>query len=382
MWRLRITILFVIIIITGGVPSSYLYGQSTAGSGIQVPSQELPLKIAQFFTPPPEYSENYGAYKSPLQFYDGHPVKSVDEWKLRRQEILSTWNSIMGAWPPLLKEPAIQYLKKETIENFTRQEVQIEITPDHQTIKGYLMIPTGDKPFPAVIVVYYEPETGAGMGKELRDFGYQLAKRGFVTLSVGMQPSLYYPSKENAELQPLSALAYTAANCCNAAANLPAVDPQRIGITGHSYGGKWAMFASCLYEKFACAAWSDPGIVFDEIRPNVNYWEPWYLGYEKTITRQPGIPSPQNPRTGAYKQLFEKGYDLHELQALMAPRPFLVSGGSEDQPERWKALNHAIAVNRFLGFENRVAMTNRQDHTPTLESNEQIYLFFEHFLKK
>jgi hypothetical protein len=66
----------------------------------------------------------------------------------------------------------------------------------------------------------------------------------------------------------------------------------------------------------------------------------------------------------------------------MAPRPFLVSGGSEDPPERWKALNHTIAVNTLLGYSNRVAMTSRKGHTPTLESNEQIYLFFEHFLKR
>jgi hypothetical protein len=66
----------------------------------------------------------------------------------------------------------------------------------------------------------------------------------------------------------------------------------------------------------------------------------------------------------------------------MAPRPFLVSGGSEDPPERWKALNHTIAVNTLLGYSNRVAMTNRKDHTPTAESNEQIYLFFEHFLAR
>ena len=48
---------------------------------------------------------------------------------------------------------------------------------------------------------------------------------------------------------------------------------------------------------------------------------------------------------------------------------------------RWKALNHANAVNRLLGHENRVAMTNRPDHTPTPESNEQLYAFFDRFLK-
>ena len=51
------------------------------------------------------------------------------------------------------------------------------------------------------------------------------------------------------------------------------------------------------------------------------------------------------------------------------------------RPARWKALNHSIAVNRFLGYENRVSMTNRKTHSPTEESNEQIYLFLEHFLK-
>ena len=65
----------------------------------------------------------------------------------------------------------------------------------------------------------------------------------------------------------------------------------------------------------------------------------------------------------------------------MAPRPFLVSGGSEDPPERWRALNHAVAVNKLLGHEDRVAMTNRPGHDPTEESNEQVYRFLEHVLK-
>jgi len=65
----------------------------------------------------------------------------------------------------------------------------------------------------------------------------------------------------------------------------------------------------------------------------------------------------------------------------MAPRPFLVSGGAEDRPQRWRALNHTITVNKLLGCANRVAMTNRTTHAPTPESNEQIYTFFEHVLK-
>jgi len=226
------------------------------------------------------------------------------------------------------------------------------------------------------------------MGKPNRDFALQLAKRGFATLSIGTTQAtaaktyaLYWPSIDNAQVQPLSMLAYAAANAWYVLAEHPKVDRDRIGIVGHSFGGKWAMFASCLFEEFACAAWSDPGIVFDESRPSVNYWEPWYLGYHRKPWRERGIITPDNPARGLYRKLREEKRDLHELHVLMAPRPFLVSGGSEDPQHRWQALNHSVRVCKLLGQEQRVGMTNRPDHSPSQESNEVIYSFFEHFLK-
>jgi hypothetical protein len=342
----------------------------------------LSRKLAPHFQPPPELANDFGAYKSPLVFDDGHKVKTADDWQLRRKEIRKTWHDALGAWPPLVAKPKIEYLEKERRDNITQWRVKIEIAPDRTSDDAYLLIPDGDGPFPAVVVVFYEAKTAIGRGKNpMLDFAYQLARRGFVTLSFGSDPNTYFPDKEHCQIQPLSFHAYVAANLCNLLASLPQVDARRIGIVGHSYGGKWAMFASCFYERFACAAWSDPGIVFDEKRGNVNYWEPWYLGHDVALARKRGIPTADNPRTGPYKKLIEAGHDLHELHALMAPRPFLVSGGSEDPPERWQALNHTVAVNKLLGHENRVAMTNRKMHTPTAESNEAMYQFFELFLK-
>jgi dienelactone hydrolase len=340
-------------------------------------------RLAPFFHPPPELAGELGNYRSPLKFADGSAVRSAADWSKRRQEILNTWHDLMGPWPARIEKPKIEYLEKERREDFTQHHIRLEVAPGKTTDDAYLLIPDGAGPFPAVLVVYYDAKTGIGQGgkAELCDFAYQLAKRGFVALSLGSPPASYYPSKEKVQLQPLSYHAYVAVNCYHALASLPTVDAKRVGVVGHSYGGKWAMFASCLFDKFACGVWSDGGIVFDEKRGNVNYWEPWYLGFEPGKNRKPGIPNEKNPRTGAYKKMIEAGLDLHELHALMAPRPFLVSGGSEDPPERWKALNHAIAVNKLLGVENRVAMTNRKGHTPTAESNEQMYLFFEYCLK-
>jgi len=377
---------FVLLLLPNQVSSHSQYGTDSSRG-----TNNIPKQIAPFFIPPPELAHDFGEYRSTLRFYDGTPVKTRTDWQRRRHEILKTWHGIMGAWPPLIKKPKIEYLAKELRENFTQHQVRVEIAPEQQTVNGYLLVPDGTRLFPAMLVVYYDAETAAGLGKELRDFGYQLTRRGFVTLSIGTPEfsslqapykPLYESGRDEPLLQPLSALAYVAANCHTALANLPQVDPNRIGIIGHSYGGKWAMFASCLYDKFACTVWSDPGIVFDENRANVNYWEPWYLGYDPNQQRQRGVPNAANTRTGAYRKLFIDGFDLHELHALMAPRPFLVSGGSEDRPERWKALNHTIEVNKLLKHPNRVAMTNRKAHSPTPESNEQIYLFIEHFLAK
>jgi hypothetical protein len=354
---------------------------ATSARAAEPGADDIAKRLAPFFRPPPELANDFGNYASPLKFYDGRPVKTPADWPRRRREILETWHRFMGPWPELIAKPKVEYLEKERRERVTQHHVRLEVAPG-QTRDAYLLLPDGDGPFPAVLVVYYDARTGVGRGTQpLRDFAWQLARRGFVTLSVGSDPASYYPDKADARLQPLSFHAYVAANCYNALANLPQVDAQRVGVVGHSYGGKWAMFASCLFDKFACAAWCDPGVVFDERRPNVNYWEPWYLGYERGRERKRGVVTKDNPRTGAYKRLVESGHDLHELHALMAPRPFLVSGGAEDRPERWKALNHAVAVNKFLGHTDRVAMTSRHGHAPTPESNEQIYLFFELFLK-
>ncbi len=347
-------------------------------------------RIAPSFVPPQEYQDAYGSFRSPLLFYDGKEVKNAKEWNQRRQEILSRWHGMMGPWPEINQEQTFDIVESVQREDFIQHTVRFEWIPGEQT-EGYLLIPAGDGKKPAVITVFYEPETAIGVGgKPYRDFAYQLTTRGFITLSLGTTEaskervySLYYPSMESATVQPLSMLAYASATAWYALAKVKEVDSSRIGITGHSFGGKWAMFSSCLFDKFACAAWSDPGIVFDETKGSgVNYWEPWYLGYYpppwSNTWRKTGMTEDAK---GLYPKLMKEGYDLHELHALMAPRPFLVSGGSGDQPVRWEALNHSIAVNKLLGYKNRVAMTNRPEHSPNEASNEVLYSFFEYFLK-
>jgi hypothetical protein len=345
-------------------------------------------KIESHFIPPEEFKNRYGDYRSPLKFYNGETVRTKQDWQIRRKEIRDKWMLLMGEWPPIIEGQKFEIIETVHREDFTQHRVRFYWTPNRKT-EAYLLIPDKKGKKPAVITVFYEPETSAGIeGKPYRDFAYQLAKRGFVALSLGTSEttknktySIYYPNIDNASIQPLSALAYAAANAWEALAQTEEVDSAKIGIAGHSYGGKWAMFASCLYDKFACAAWVDPGIVFDETKGSgVNYWEPWYLGYYPPPWENTWSKTGEHAK-GLYPKLRKEGYDLHELHALMAPRPFLVSGGSSDPVVRWIPLNHTIAVNNLLGYKNRVAMTNRSEHSPNAESNELLYAFFEWFLK-
>ena len=351
-------------------------------------------KLDKYYTPPPEFAGQLGTYRSPLKFANGDVVKSPEDWKRRRQQLLELWQKRLGAWPPLVEKPTVKRIETVQRDGFVQHHVHVQISPEGQAADGYLLIPEGQGPFPAVFVPFYEPLTSIGRGekgKGTHDYGLQLVKRGFVTLSIGTPGSLEKVGVDTRQLlveaaqekrrQPLTLLAYAAANCHTALAQMPEVDPARIGVIGLSYGGKWSMFSSCLYDKFACAVWSDPGVVFDEQNRNVNYWEPWYLGYDPQTQRKPGVPSDANPRTGLYKELVDAGEDLVDLHALMAPRPVLISGGTEDPPRNWKALNHLVAVNSLLGHEKRVVMTARASHVPTPAALEIELEFLEFWLK-
>lgn len=365
--------------LVSGMAAMLAGDEMRAAANVSFP-RDIPTNLAPYFNPPDALRARTDGRRSPLLRADGRRVEQASEWPARREEIRKQWFDLMGPWPALLEKPRLQIVRSRRRENFEQRDVSVEVAPEMMQ-RGILLVPDGQGPLPAVLVPFYDPESSIGEGEPYRDFAYQLAKRGFVALAIGAPGGdAYKPVLGGASCQPLSFLAYIAANCHTILAQLPFVDPRRIGIVGHSYGGKWALFASCLYDKFACAVWSDPGIVFTESRRSVNYWEPWYLGLDRAMTRRPGLIDPEAPRTGPYKAMIERGHDLHELHALMAPRPFLVSGGAEDPMERWLTLNHAIAVNQLLGYTDRVGLNNRPGHEPTKDSNEVVYRFLEHFL--
>ena len=81
-------------------------------------------RIAPHFSPPKQFADEFGDYRSPLRFADGRPVRSADDWKERRAELLKEWLDLLGHWPPLITEPKVDVLESTRRENFQQLRIR------------------------------------------------------------------------------------------------------------------------------------------------------------------------------------------------------------------------------------------------------------------
>src|SRR4051812_16732669 len=97
-----------------------------------------PREIAPFFAPPEPYRNDLGAFRSPLLFTDGTRAQTAADWERRRQEIVRTWQGIMGPWPELIAKPRVDVIATSRRENITQQQVRLEIALGHEMVEGLL----------------------------------------------------------------------------------------------------------------------------------------------------------------------------------------------------------------------------------------------------
>lgn len=344
------------------------------------------IDISSAFEPPAEWRDRFGAYRSSLLCYDGTPVTRAESWPARRAEIQQRWQEMLGPWPQLEAKPRYSIVETREGNGGTEKHLDIDLPP-RETGHAVLTIPKGAARCGAVLVLSADDEAAGHGVHAAADLARGLAERGFVTLLIGPPGgNPRRPETEGVECQPLMYLAYIGAVCANVLADQPEVDATKIGVVGHAFAGKWAMFASCFCERFTCAVWSEAAIVIDPRKASANYGDPWFLGRFLGTVRASPRRDDDHPRVGAFAALYNAGLNLNDMHALMAPRPLLVMAGtkrlpslaitSADDEGRWAVLNHTIAVDRLLGYENRVGMLNHASHEMTPEWKAQIAQFF------
>jgi formylglycine-generating enzyme required for sulfatase activity/pimeloyl-ACP methyl ester carboxylesterase len=303
--------------------------------------------------------------------------ESAAQWQARAKAIREKWSRILGKPSGLTAaKPKTRLLRTVEESFYTGQLMELQTEPDRWE-KIYLMIPAKPvrRPMPVVIVPYYDIDTPAGKNlgghvfdtSYVRQFGRRMAERGFAVLSIRWWGESYGEDyaesvsnlyERHPEWTGLGKWVFDSQRALDYLETVDGIDMTRVGMIGHSLGGKMTLYAAAMDPRVAVAVSSEPGIGLDFS----NYDDYWYLSKEAIENSRP--------------------FDQHELLALVAPRPFLLIGGeSSDTDKSWRYINAAKAVYQIHGMPKQIGYYNhRQGHTPTIEALELSLEWLDHFL--
>jgi formylglycine-generating enzyme required for sulfatase activity len=282
-----------------------------------------------------------------------------------REELKAKWSKILGTMSTPAPPAAVQQIETHREPTFTGELMFLQVEPDYWE-KIYVMIPTNadtSRPLPVVIVPFYDVDTAAGktMGGRrttplgTRAYGHLAVQHGMAAVAIRWFGESYGENSSEvvANLKTrhpgvtgLGKWVWDAKRLLDYMATRPEFDMKRVGMIGHSLGGKMTLYATAMDERIRAAVSSEPGIGLTFS----NYDDFWYLG--EAIRTLP------------------KGTDHHELLALIAPRPFLLIGGdSADNDKSWHYINAARKIYSSSNVPQHIAYVNhRKGHSPTPES--------------
>ena len=238
------------------------------------------------------------------------------------------------------------------------------------------------KPRPAVAVPFYYPEAMLGFdpanGQILPRFKgiemmLHLVRRGYVVASAEAYHLTIHDSPKDrndfsrwpdaaAALQSahpnwtgIGKLVYDTKLLLDILQQDPMVDSTRIGIAGHSLGGKMAFYTGCLDRRVKVILASDFGIGWDQ----TNWRDPWYWG-------------------DRVDDLICKGMDHSQLLSIAYPKAFCLLAGEADNEQSLALIQKAKG---YRLCDERICFINHASgHRPPWDALQQGYDFLERWL--
>ena len=253
---------------------------------------------------------------------DGSPraVRTPADWAMRRRQILQGMESAMGAMPDRSKLPPLDVKIDESTEGdgFVRLKISYA-TDDNDRVQAYLLVPKGrpvGQRLPAMVALHQTTPLGkkevAGEGGSANlAYAKELAQRGYVVLAPDYPSFGDYPCDFRQSKYPSG----TMKGICNHIRGVDLlqareeVDPERIGVIGHSLGGHNAMFLGAFDVRLkvivSSCGWT----------PFHNYYDGKLAGwtsdrYMPRIRDVYGLDPDRVP------------FDFYEVAAALAPRAF------------------------------------------------------------
>ncbi len=134
------------------------------------------------------------------------------------------------------------------------------------------------------------------------------------------------------------------------------IDASRIGITGHSLGGKMAFYTGCIDRRVKAIMCSDFGFLWEQS----NWEKVWYWGSK-------------------LDELKAAGMDHTGLLSLAGGKPFFLIAGKYDDDSSYEAMKRARGYGRHP--ERLVILNHASGHRPPQSALEAGYDFLELYLK-
>lgn len=189
----------------------------------------------------------------------GHeqPVRTADEWAVRRQQILTGMQAVMGPLPDrVVREPLDAQLREEEQGDGYRRFTLTICAEGKDRLPLDLYLPAGQwasERRPAILALHPTSPLGkrviGGEGKGTnRPYAVELAQRGYVVLAPDY-PSFgdyRYDFAADRYVSGTMKGIFNHMRCLDFLESRFDVDPKRIGVVGHSLGGHNALFLAAF----------------------------------------------------------------------------------------------------------------------------------------
>lgn len=335
------------------------------------PTHQEATWFEPYNSPPPGYESSIGDLSSLVA-----GLNTVAGWEDRRNSIRAKWLKLLGFMEISPPPPATRVIETVTDQNYTAKLMYLQVEPDWWE-KILVMMPseTITRPRPVVIVPFYDVDTPAGrnlsgrrfMGAGVDAYAYAAVQKGYIAVAIRWFGESYgeWFSEAVANLKlrhphctGLGKWVWDANRLLDYLYTLPEIDRKRIGIIGHSLGGKMSLYAAAFEERITAVVSNELGVGLTFS----NYEDYWYFG--------------------DFIRKVNKNTDQHELIGLIAPRPFLLVGGDKyDTDKSWYYINAARQVYKLYGKPLNIGYFNhRKGHMPTPDAVWRAMEWLAHFL--
>jgi dipeptidyl aminopeptidase/acylaminoacyl peptidase len=323
---------------------------------------------------------------------DGTPraVKSIDDWKKRRAEVVRGMESVMGKLPGQDKRCPLDAKTEEEVDcgKYVRRLITFASEPGSR-VPAYLLIPKevlkGQRKVPAILCLHGTDNVVGhgivvGLGKNAnRAYASELAERGFVCLAPNYpllakyQPDLKKLGWESGTLKAV----WDNMRGLDYLESLPFVNGKAMGAIGHSLGGHNAVYTAVFDARLRVVV-SSCGL---------DSFLDYYGGDEKNWHLERGwCQTRYMPKLADYRgRLSDIPFDFHELIGALAPRHVLIVAPKDDSNFRAASVDRIAAAARPVfklhGRADRLMVEHPDGgHDFPTAMREQAYKLFENVL--